>query len=186
MGKSGINIVNHLLGKLPRSPNVGVITSDRRALLRSAAESQLLLLPEFRGLGSTENIESARIFIDESRENIKQFINSDTVILTAGMGGESSYTLPFLAQILNEMEVRPVGVVSTPFSFEGRARHRRAGEGLKLSEESIPVLSIIRADEVLKLPKLEKSSSTSTYLVLNEWMSKTVLFFSDLLQEESK
>jgi cell division protein FtsZ len=186
MGKSGINIVNYLLEKLPRSPNVGVITSDRRALLQSAAESQLLLLPEFEGRGSSENIESARIFIDESRENIKRFINSDTVILTAGMGGESSYTLPFLAQILNEMEVRPVGVVSTPFSFEGRIRHRRAGEGLKLSEESIPVLSIIRADEVLKLPQFEKCSLRSAYLVLDEWMSKTVLLFSDLLQEESK
>jgi cell division protein FtsZ len=186
MGTSGIKIVNHLLEKLPRLVNVGVIASDKRALSKSTAESKLLLLPEFKGLGNSANIETARILIDKSKENIKRFINSDTAILTAGMGGQSSYTLPFVAQIINEMGVRAVGVVSMPFYFEGPERHRRADAGLKLSQEFIPVLSIIKADEVLKLQNLAKPHVTDAFLTLNDWMSKTVLIFSDLFQEQSK
>jgi cell division protein FtsZ len=176
-----VQIINRLLEKFPHLANVGVMASNPHTLSASAAESKLLLW-EYKGLGSTANIEMARLIVDKSQEDIKSFINSDTVILTAGMGGESSYTLPFVAQIANEMDVRTIGVICTPFSFEGRMRHTRADEGLKLSQASFPILSVISGDEVLKRQAPPKSPVKDMFSILNDLMSKTILFFSDLFQ----
>ncbi|GHV37423.1 hypothetical protein FACS1894187_14080 [Synergistales bacterium] len=183
MGGSGINIVNHLLRKLPRLANVGVM-AEKYDLPKSTAESKLQFWDP-QGLGDSTRIESARWIFDNSKENIRRFINSDTVILTAGMGGQSSYTLPFVAQMANEMGVRTIGVVSMPFSFEGTRRQSRANEGLKLSQESIPVLSVINADEVLKRQPPDKLSCRDAFSILDDWMSKTVLLFSDFFPKAS-
>ncbi|MDR1580609.1 MAG: hypothetical protein LBS35_09655 [Synergistaceae bacterium] len=185
VGSSGMRITNHLLSKSPISTNVGMVTSDKYILSYSVAESKLFLQPEFRGLGDSANIETARMLIDSSKENIVRFINSATVILTAGMGGQSSYTLPFIAQITKEIGIRTIGVISTPFTFEGRRQCVRANEGLRLTQESIPVLSVLNADETLRGTSNE-TSLTNAFSALNEWMSEIVLFYSKLFQEPDR
>jgi cell division protein FtsZ len=188
IGSAGIQIINHLLGRVPQFPNAGAIILNKSELSKPITESKLLLTPEMRGLGSTANFEWAKTQTVESKENIERFIHSKTVILTAGMGSQSSYTLPLVAQIADKMGIRVVGVVSMPFSCEGRNRHAHADAGLTLSRKSIHVLNIINADEVIRVIRGRESTETlleDAFSILNDWMAKSILFFSDLFKEES-
>jgi cell division protein FtsZ len=183
IGAAGIQIINHLLRNAPRA-NIGAMILSQHELSKSIAESKLLLTPQFEGLNNRDNLQWATEQTEGSKENIERFICSDTVILTAGFGAQSSYTLPLVAQIAHEMKIRTVGVVSLPFNIEGAKRRKRAEEGLHLSRDFVHVLSVINADEVFRGKQRSELSLTEAFSSLDDWMSKTILFYYDLFSAQ--
>jgi cell division protein FtsZ len=184
IGTAGIHIINQLLRNSPGLPSVGAIVLTECELSKSGGESNLLLEPQMKGLGSPSNMQWSKVQTETSKPDIERFIQCDTVILTAGMGSQSSFTLPLVAQIANEMGVRTVGVVSRPFSFEGRRRRKNAEEGITLSREFVHILNITNADEVLRGKARSETSIKEAFSVLDDWLSRTILFYHDFFQAQ--
>lgn len=106
-----------------------------------------------RGLGAGANPEVGQIAAEESREVIRQHLEgADMVFVTAGMGGGTGTgAAPVVAEIAKEMGILTVGVVTTPFNFEGRRRQRSAEKGIDALEAHVDSLIIIPNQRLLSV-----------------------------------
>lgn len=104
-----------------------------------------------RGLGAGGNPEIGESAAAESREKIQNALyGADMVFVTAGMGGGTgSGAAPVVAQIAKNMGILTVGIVTTPFSFEGRVRKRQALEAQAKMEANVDTLITIPNDKLL-------------------------------------
>ena len=106
-----------------------------------------------RGLGAGANPDVGQIAAEESREQIRQHLEgADMVFVTAGMGGGTGTgAAPVVAEIAQEMGILTVGVVTTPFNFEGRRRQRSAEKGIEALEQHVDSLIIIPNQRLLSV-----------------------------------
>ncbi|WRX29366.1 Tubulin/FtsZ [Theobroma cacao] len=125
VGGGGNNAVNRMIGSGLQGVDFYAINTDSQALLQSAAENPLQIGELLtRGLGTGGNPLLGEQAAEESRDAISNALKgSDLVFITAGMGGGTgSGAAPVVAQIAKEAGYLTVGVVTYPFSFEGRKR----------------------------------------------------------------
>ncbi|MBA0632556.1 hypothetical protein Godav_001269 [Gossypium davidsonii] len=125
VGGGGNNAVNRMIGSGLQGVDFYAINTDSQALLQSAAENPLQIGELLtRGLGTGGNPLLGEQAAEESRDAIANALKgSDLVFITAGMGGGTgSGAAPVVAQIAKEAGYLTVGVVTYPFSFEGRKR----------------------------------------------------------------
>ena len=135
VGGGGSNAVNHMYQQGITGVNFIICNTDQQALDQSPIPNKIQLgstLTEGRGAGSNPEVgkNAAIENIDELKELFEK--NTQMVFITAGMGGGTGTgAAPIIAQTAREMGILTVGIVTVPFTFEGRRRKLQADEGLE-------------------------------------------------------
>lgn len=152
VGGGGSNAVNHMYAKGIVGVNFVVCNTDKQALAQSAVPQQIQLGPgltDGRGAGSQPEIgKNASI---ESIDDIKQALGGNTkmIFITAGMGGGTGTGgAPIVAKAARELGILTVGIVTVPFTFEGRKRIMQAQKGIEEMKENVDTLIIISNDKL--------------------------------------
>ena len=154
VGGGGGNAVQHMVQSDIQGVKFVCANTDKQALDRMNAPFKIQLGQQStRGLGAGANPDVGQIAAEESRELIRQHLEgADMVFVTAGMGGGTGTgAAPVVAEIAQEMGILTVGVVTTPFNFEGRRRQRSAEKGIEALEAHVDSLIIIPNQRLLSV-----------------------------------
>ena len=154
VGGAGGNAVQHMLESDIQGVKFVCANTDRQALDRMNAQFKIQLGEQStRGLGAGANPQVGQAAAEESREIIRQHLEgTDMVFVTAGMGGGTGTgAAPVVAEIAKEMGILTVGVVTTPFNFEGKRRLLSAEKGIEALEQHVDSLIIIPNQRLLKV-----------------------------------
>ncbi|WP_026674366.1 cell division protein FtsZ [Alkalihalobacterium bogoriense] len=154
VGGGGSNAVNRMIENGLQGVDFIAVNTDAQALHLSKAETKLQLGGKLtRGLGAGANPEIGKKAAEESKEQIEEALaGADMVFITAGMGGGTGTgAAPVIAQIAKEMGALTVGVVTRPFTFEGRKRSGQAALGISSLKEKVDTLIVIPNDRLLEI-----------------------------------
>lgn len=155
VGGGGSNAVNHMYNQGIRGVDFMVCNTDRQALDTSPVPLKVQLgttLTEGNGAGSNPSVgkDSAIENIDDVKEILSK--NTKMVFITAGMGGGTGTgAAPIIAQAAKELGILTVGIVTVPFSFEGRRRQEQAELGLKTMRDTVDTLLVICNDRLREM-----------------------------------
>lgn len=155
VGGGGSNAVNHMFRQGITGVDFVICNTDQQALDQSPIPNKIQLgatLTEGRGAGSKPEVgKNAAI---ENVDDLKELLEKNTqmVFITAGMGGGTGTgAAPVIAQTAREMGILTVGIVTIPFSFEGRRRKVQADEGLAELRQNVDTLLIICNDKLREM-----------------------------------
>ena len=154
VGGAGGNAVQHMLQSDIQGVKFVCANTDKQALDRMDSEFKIQLGEQStRGLGAGANPQVGQAAAEESRELIRQQLEgTDMVFVTAGMGGGTGTgAAPVVAEIAKDMGILTVGVVTTPFNFEGKRRLQSAEKGIEALEQHVDSLIIIPNQRLLKV-----------------------------------
>ncbi|UCZ51818.1 cell division protein FtsZ [Bacillus shivajii] len=154
VGGGGSNAVNRMIENGLQGVEFIAVNTDAQALHLSKAETKLQLGGKLtRGLGAGANPEVGKKAAEESREYLEEALSgADMVFITAGMGGGTGTgAAPVIAEIAKEAGALTVGVVTRPFTFEGRKRMMQAGGGIDSLKEKVDTLIVIPNDRLLEI-----------------------------------
>ncbi|KAI3678443.1 hypothetical protein L6452_37737 [Arctium lappa] len=154
VGGGGSNAVNRMIESAMKGVEFWIVNTDVQAMRMSPVfpEQRLQIGQELtRGLGAGGNPDVGMNAAKESRESIEEAVyGSDMVFVTAGMGGGTGTGgAPIIAGVAKSMGILTVGIVTTPFSFEGRRRAVQAQEGIASLRENVDTLIVIPNDKLL-------------------------------------
>jgi cell division protein FtsZ len=155
VGGGGSNAVNYMFRQGISGVDFAVCNTDNQAINLSTVPTKIQLGPsltEGRGAGSKPIV--GREACLESLEDVKQFFADGTkmIFVTAGMGGGTGTgAAPVIAKAAREMDILTVGIVTTPFTFEGRRRMKQAEEGIAELKKNVDTLIIISNDKLRKI-----------------------------------
>lgn len=153
-GGGGSNAVNRMIAGGVKGVEFITVNTDAQALQLSEADIKLQIGEKLtRGLGAGANPDVGKKAAEESRELIENALRgSDMVFVTAGMGGGTGTgAAPVIAEIAKELGALTVGVVTRPFSFEGRKRSQQAENGIAALKEKVDTLIVIPNDRLLEI-----------------------------------
>ena len=155
VGGGGSNAVNHMFNEGIVGVNFVVANTDAQALDISPIPNKVQLGPELtEGLGAGSDPEVGRVSCQESLEDIREILSKNTkmAFITAGMGGGTGTgAAPVIAELAREMGILTVGIVTTPFSFEGRRKLRQADDGIQRLKEHVDTILIISNDKIREM-----------------------------------
>ncbi|MFT3715451.1 MAG: cell division protein FtsZ [Gordonia sp. (in: high G+C Gram-positive bacteria)] len=154
IGGGGVNAVNRMIEQGLKGVEFIAINTDAQALLISDADVKLDIgRDSTRGLGAGANPEVGRKAAEDARDEIEDLLQgADMVFVTAGEGGGTGTGgAPVVASIARKLGALTVGVVTRPFSFEGKRRGGQADEGIAALRESCDTLIVIPNDRLLQL-----------------------------------
>ena len=154
VGGGGSNAVNRRIEHGVQGVEFIAVNTDAQALNLSLAETKLQIGAKLtRGLGAGANPEIGKKAAEESKEQIAEALNgADMVFVTAGMGGGTGTgAAPVIAEIAKENGALTVGVVTKPFTFEGRKRLNQAINGINVFKEKVDTLIVIPNDRLLEI-----------------------------------
>ena len=154
VGGGGNNAVNRMIYAEITSASFVAINTDKQALLMSKAPSRLQIGEKLtRGLGAGADPEVGRKAAEESRELIEEILkDTDLVFVTAGMGGGTGTgAAPVVAKIAKELGCLTVGIVTKPFTFEGRKRQNQATDGLRKLKPYVDTLIVVPNDKLITM-----------------------------------
>nr|WP_252313864.1 cell division protein FtsZ [Sinobaca sp. H24] len=154
VGGGGSNAVNRMIENGLQGVEFISVNTDAQALQLSQAETKLQLGGKLtRGLGAGANPEIGKKAAEESKEQIEEaLMGADMVFITAGMGGGTGTgAAPVIAEIAKEIGALTVGVVTRPFTFEGRKRSSQAANGIISLKEKVDTLIVIPNDRLLEI-----------------------------------
>ncbi|KAM2986945.1 hypothetical protein FF2_007159 [Malus domestica] len=183
VGGGGNNAVNRMIGSGLHGVDFYAINTDSQALLQSAAEYPLQIGELLtRGLGTGGNPLLGEQAAEESKEAISNALKgSDLVFITAGMGGGTgSGAAPVVAQISKEAGCLTVGVVTYPFSFEGRKRSLQAFEAIEKLQKNVDTLIVIPNDRLLDIAD-EQTPLQDAFLLADDVLRQGVQGISDII-----
>jgi cell division protein FtsZ len=152
VGGGGSNAVNHMFGQNIEGCNFIICNTDAQALAQSRVSNKIQLGPLLtQGLGAGANPSIGRQATEESLEEIKSIleVNTKMAFITAGMGGGTGTGgAPILAKICKDLGILTVGIVTTPFSYEGKKRQSQAEEGISYLKDYVDTLLVISNDKL--------------------------------------
>lgn len=152
VGGGGGNAVNHMFSQEIEGVNFIICNTDAQALSNSAIPNRIQLGPHLtQGLGAGANPEIGRQATEESLEEIKRIleVNTKMAFITAGMGGGTGTGgAPIIAKICKDLGILTVGIVTTPFAYEGKKRQLQAEEGIKTLKGYVDTLLVISNDKL--------------------------------------
>ena len=154
VGGGGNNAVNRMIESGLKGVDFISINTDNQALALTLAEKRLQIVEKTTGgLGAGGNPEMGQKSAEESRDAIADLIQeTDLLFITAGMGGGTgSGAAPIIAKIAREMGILTIGVVTKPFSFEGRVRMRNAQIASDFLQDNVDALVTIPNDRLLRM-----------------------------------
>lgn len=152
VGGGGSNAVNRMIASDLGGVEFWAMNTDAQALISAAAPQRLQIGQKLtRGLGAGGNPAIGQKAAEESRDEIaKALENSDLVFITAGMGGGTGTgAAPIVAEVAKELGALTVGIVTRPFTFEGRRRQAQADEGISALKTRVDTLIMIPNDKLL-------------------------------------
>jgi cell division protein FtsZ len=152
VGGGGSNAVNHMFSQNIENVNFIICNTDAQAIAQSKVPNRVQLGPNLtQGLGAGANPDIGRQATEESLEEIKKIleVNTKMAFITAGMGGGTGTGgAPIISRICRELGILTVGIVTTPFSYEGRKRQLQAEEGIKVMKQYVDTLLVISNDKL--------------------------------------
>lgn len=152
VGGGGSNAVNHMFGQQIEGVNFIICNTDAQAIAQSRVPNKIQLGPHLtQGLGAGANPDIGRQACEESLEEIKRIleVNTKMAFITAGMGGGTGTGgAPIIAKICKELGILTVGIITTPFSYEGRKRQQQSEEGIKNMKQYVDTLLVISNDKL--------------------------------------
>lgn len=154
VGGGGSNAVNRMIENGLQGVEFIAVNTDAQALQLSEAETKLQLGGKLtRGLGAGANPDIGKKAAEESKEQIEEALTgADMVFITAGMGGGTGTgAAPVIAEVAKEIGALTVGVVTRPFTFEGRKRSGQASSGIGALKEKVDTLIVIPNDRLLEI-----------------------------------
>lgn len=152
VGGGGSNAVNHMFNQGIKDVDFIVCNTDKQALLSSPVLTRVhigTLITE--GLGAGANAEIGKQSALESVEEINRILTPNTkmIFITAGMGGGTGTgAAPVIASIAREMGILTVGIVTAPFTFEGKRRREQAEIGIEEMRKSVDALIVVKNDQL--------------------------------------
>jgi cell division protein FtsZ len=152
IGGGGSNAVNHMYSQNIEGVNFIICNTDAQAIAQSNVPNKIQLGPHLtQGLGAGANPEIGRQATEESLEEIKRIleVNTKMAFVTAGMGGGTGTGgAPIISKICKDLNILTVGIVTTPFSYEGKKRQQQAEEGIKNLKQYVDTLLVISNDKL--------------------------------------
>ncbi len=185
VGGGGSNVVNRMVESGVKGVDFIAVNTDKQALSGSNATMKIQIgekLTEGQGAGSKPDV--GRQSAEESRGALSKVLeDTDMVFITAGMGGGTGTgAAPIIADLAKEMDILTVGVVTKPFSFEGRLRMQQAEEGIENLRSKVDSLVIIPNDR-LKYVTEQKITLSNAFAVADDVLRQAVQSISDLIKE---
>ena len=183
VGGGGTNAVNSMLRGQAMGVEFIVANTDIQSLEASLCEDQIQLGGSLmRGLGAGASPETGQLAAQESEEHIRNMLDgSDMVFITAGMGGGTGTgAAPTIARIARDVGALTVGIVTKPFSFEGKRRMIQAEAGIKELKDAIDTLIVIPNQKLLSFVG-KQTSLTSAFGIVDDVLQQAVGSISDLI-----
>ena len=185
IGGGGCNAVNRMIEAGVRGVNFMAINTDKQALMGAVADTKLQIGEKLtKGGGAGGNPEIGQKSAEESIEDLKKFITgADMVFITAGMGGGTGTgAAPVIAKIAKDMGILTVGVVTKPFTFEGKKRKDHADVGIKYLRKYVDSLVVVPNDKLLQIAE-KNTSVLEAFNMADEVLKQGVQGISDLIVE---
>jgi cell division protein FtsZ len=155
VGGGGSNAVNHMFNQGIKDVEFIICNTDAQALKSSPIPNKLQIGVNLTsGLGAGANPIKGKEAAMESKEDIRELLGTDTKMLfvTAGMGGGTGTgAAPVIAKIAKEMDILTVGIVTSPFAFEGKKKAKQAEEGIRELKESCDTVLVILNDKLREI-----------------------------------
>jgi len=183
VGGGGVNAVNRMIEANLRGVEFIAMNTDAQALLMSDADLKLDIGRQLtRGLGAGSDPEVGRQAADEHRGEIEESLKgADMVFITAGKGGGTGTgAAPVVAEVAKAVGALTIGVVTRPFSFEGRRRSVQADSGIEHLKEKVDAIIIIPNDRLLNV-STDKTSMVNAFKMADEVLLQGVQGITDLI-----
>lgn len=184
VGGGGTNAVNRMVEAGVKGVEFIAVNTDRQALLMSDADKTIHIGEELtRGLGAGANPEVGAQAAEESRAEIREALaEADMVFVTAGEGGGTGTgAAPIIAEIAREeIGALTVGIVTKPFSFEGRTRRNQADQGIDLLSQKVDTLIVIPNDRLLEIVE-KKTSMLDAFRIADDTLRQGIQGVTDLI-----
>ena len=183
VGGGGNNAVNRMIEAGVKGVEFLVFNTDRQALKNSNAETKIQLGEKItKGLGAGANPEIGEQAAEESLDEIREALDgADMVFITAGMGGGTGTgAAPVIADVAKELGLLTVGVVTKPFTFEGRKRAKSAELGINALKGKVDTLVIIPNDRLLSIAD-KKTSFSQAFEMADDILKQGIQGISDLI-----
>ena len=184
VGGGGGNAVNRMVVAGVQGVEFVSINTDRQALYRSQATQKIQIGEKLtHGMGAGANPEKGQRAAEESREEITAALKgTDMVFITAGMGGGTGTgAAPVVAEIARDLGILTVGIVTKPFSFEGRRRMEQAETGIAALREHVDSLVVI-PNERLKMVSEQRITLANAFEVADDVLRQGVQSISQLIK----
>ncbi len=182
-GGAGGNAVNRMIEAELKGVHFIALNTDAQALHMSNAQTKIQVGEKLtKGLGAGSDPSIGQRSAEESREEIKAALEgADMVFITAGMGGGTGTgAAPVVAEIAKELQALTVGVVTKPFTFEGRRRRDQAENGIEVLKSKVDTLITIPNDRLLQVVE-RRTSMVEAFAVADDVLRQGVQGISDLI-----
>lgn len=183
VGGGGNNAVDRMVDSGIRGVDFITVNTDRQQLLKSKAPTKIQIGEKItRGLGAGANPDIGAQSAEESKSEIAEALRgADMVFVTAGMGGGTGTgAAPIVAACAKEMGILTIGVVTKPFTFEGKKRLSQAERGIESLKGKVDTLVVIPNDKLLQIID-RKTSIVEAFKMADDVLRQGVQGISDLI-----
>lgn len=183
VGGAGNNAINRMIEDRVKGVSFYMINTETGTLKRSKTSNTLQIgVQTTKGLGAGANEIIGERAAIENKEEIKELIRgADLLFITAGMGGGTGTgAAPIVAEIAKEMGILTIGVVTKPFSFEGKARNLRAEKGTERLKDNVDDLIVVLNDNLLKITD-NKVTLNNAFSLADDVLEQGITSITDLL-----
>lgn len=183
VGGAGNNAVNRMIESGVKGVDFIAVNTDRQALQKSKASTKIQIGEKItRGLGAGANPDIGAQSAEESKSEVAEVLRgADMVFVTAGMGGGTGTgAAPIVAQAAKEMGILTIGVVTKPFTFEGKKRLSQAERGIESLKGKVDSLVVIPNDKLLQVID-RKTSIIEAFKMADDILRQGVQGISDLI-----
>ena len=183
VGGAGNNAVNRMIESGIKGVDFIAVNTDRQALKNSNASTKIQIGEKVtRGLGAGANPDIGAQSAEENKTEISESLRgADMVFVTAGMGGGTGTgAAPIVANCAKEMGILTIGVVTKPFTFEGKKRLAQAERGIESLKTKVDALVVIPNDKLLQIID-RKTSMVTAFMMADDVLRQGVQGISDLI-----
>ncbi len=183
VGGGGNNAVNRMIECGVKGVEFIALNTDRQALQSSKAETRVQLGEKItKGLGAGANPSiGAQAAMENKDDVIAQLSGADMVFIASGMGGGTGTgAAPVVAELAKDMGILTVGVVTKPFTFEGRQRMKNAENGIAELKMKVDTLVIIPNDKLLQIAE-KKTTMKEAFMMADDILRQGIQGISDLI-----
>lgn len=183
VGGGGNNAVNRIISEKVKNVECYLLNTETSILKRANTKNVIQIGKETaKGLGAGANDTIGEQSAIESEEDIKKIlVGADMAFITAGMGGGTGTgAAPIVAKLAKEMGILTIGIVTKPFTFEGKTRLNRANRGIEKLKENCDALIVVLNDNLLKVVS-NKTSINEAFSMADDILRKGVQSITDLI-----
>jgi cell division protein FtsZ len=183
IGGGGTNAVNRMVDAGLSGVEFIAVNTDAQALMMCDADLKIHIGAKVtRGLGAGADPAVGHAAAHESRDELKESLKgADMIFVTAGEGGGTGTGgAPIVAELARELEALTVGVVTRPFSFEGRKRAEQAEQGIEELRDRVDTLIVIENDRLLQVVE-KKTSILDAFKIADDILRQGVQGITDLI-----